>query len=172
LTRMAQAGVNMAYNNLVLTSEDISTSGVLGQCTVYRNSSNAIVERRVTIDIPYWNTLSKADREELMYHELAHCILLRGHTSTSARISGVPDSMMHMYHMGPTLYNAYYAWYLNELFDPYPGTTLTAFNGATFNGGAYASTLASSFSVEQNDELRSEIESAHDNCVHNEVIVD
>ena len=51
-----------------------SLSGhVLGQCNVYKN------DNIVFIDPTFWATASDWDRRSVVFHELGHCVLGRGH---------------------------------------------------------------------------------------------
>lgn len=50
--------------------------------------------REIKIDLTYWNNSSDDAREELLYHELGHCVLNKGHTSVM-NTDGCPHSIMH-----------------------------------------------------------------------------
>ena len=54
--------------------QDIPTRGVLGQYF-----SNVERPRKVIFDRPSWETASVAKRQFLIFHELGHCFLNRGH---------------------------------------------------------------------------------------------
>lgn len=90
--------------------------------------------RNIVIDQQDWNYFvrtmgqEKAEKELLSFHELAHCVLGRGHTDQSAR------SIMRPYHMGASNYLNDYSFLISELFKK----PVTAY-AATFDAGAYAS---------------------------------
>lgn len=54
------------------------------------------------------------DIEQVVYHELGHCLLGRSHLDTSA--NGRPTSVMNTHHFSNGVYNQNRLAYLNELF--------------------------------------------------------
>jgi hypothetical protein len=50
-----------------------SKPDVIGRCSINNGTL------RVSIDTKYWNKVKSIQREELIFHELGHCILGRGH---------------------------------------------------------------------------------------------
>ena len=66
--------VNLAANNIEGFIENIPGRGVVGQCAYSADSPHT-----VTIDLPFWNTASDILREYIVFHELGHCYLERGH---------------------------------------------------------------------------------------------
>lgn len=68
--------------------EEISRSRVLGQCNYQRNNHN-----HVTVDEGFWNNAGDRGREFVVFHELGHCFLLRGHLETTFS-NGVCTSIM------------------------------------------------------------------------------
>lgn len=125
-----------------VTFEFVDTAGVgvLGSCT--RSS------RIIRLSLLYWNQLTSKSREELVFHELGHCFLDRGHLNTYTGL--YQDSLMAAYHLGPTIYAdaTRYSKYIAELFS----VPLVSFNGQTFNTGRYASTYASAFAFSVEEE--------------------
>jgi len=73
--------------------------------------------RRVTVDRENWQYISDLEREYIIFHELGHCYLERGHDN-SADSSGFCLSIMHGSENKCTLvYNTYTRYtYLEELF--------------------------------------------------------
>jgi hypothetical protein len=53
---------------------NIGNSNILGQCT-FRNGEQDVVE----IDRFNWKTFDETKKEFVVFHELGHCILKRGH---------------------------------------------------------------------------------------------
>lgn len=61
--------------NITGVIESIPESGVAGTCSYGANHPSDIV-----IDLEYWNLATALQREEVVFHELGHCYLMRGHT--------------------------------------------------------------------------------------------
>ena len=72
----AERGLSIDLNQLDLIGDlqDLPGENVGGQCTYHSNNSNL-----VTIDEPLFNQLSDLFREFIIFHELGHCVLGRGH---------------------------------------------------------------------------------------------
>jgi len=67
--------IDLNQFNLTGSLENIDDRGVIGTCSYgYRSP------RDVVIDFPYWKNVSHMAREEVVFHELGHCILSRPHT--------------------------------------------------------------------------------------------
>ncbi len=62
-----------------------------------------------------WERLSDLGREQLVFHELGHCLLHRKHTSGTF-LPFVPLSIMNPEHFSDDIYAAYREYYLAELF--------------------------------------------------------
>lgn len=96
------------------------TGNIVGECIVWNDEW-----REIKIDQDYWDNGTKDDDERmsLIFHELGHCILDRGHLNTQWNDNGVDVyvSFMNAY----LFFNAQYpepkAYYINELFHPAPG---------------------------------------------------
>lgn len=97
--------------------------------------------KEVDISRKWWNSWNTpAERLELVFHELGHCILKRGHTKKPTHDSfiawmerlgfklgfftdkgllydGCPASFMHPYTIGDRCINTHFHYYINELFD-------------------------------------------------------
>ena len=56
----------------------IGTQNVIGQCGHTENEPNVVI-----VDKFYWDNASDLDREFLIFHELGHCALGRGHLDDS-----------------------------------------------------------------------------------------
>lgn len=79
-----------------------------GRC--YRNTNPAEIE----LDSNTWDSISETKREIIFFHELAHCLLGRGHRNT--KLNGVAISMMHEKGVPEAQYLANRDYYLEELF--------------------------------------------------------
>jgi hypothetical protein len=148
-----------------------SGNGVLGYCSRGYNGNGTIAVSAIRLNQSYWeawyNAGRKSELEQLMFHELGHCLLNRNHNDATVAAtdysSQVAVSIMNSYHLSSSLYEYNYTYYLNELYvlytasaGTYNPTTTVSYNpiavGTTplyivgtsnFNGGIYASTLAS-----------------------------
>ena len=52
--------------------------------------------RRIEVDRTYWDESSDDDREQIIYHELGHCALYRGHNNALNQYK-CQASIMHQY---------------------------------------------------------------------------
>lgn len=114
---------------------------VIGTCTIYGSGT-----RIIQINPDFWyghgtwegSPAHASSKEQLMYHELGHCVLNRDHLNTTT--SGIADSIMNSYHLNFSLYLSYYTDYLAELFwltaNP-PAAYVTDLNTNGFNQGPY-----------------------------------
>lgn len=75
------------------------------------------VNREIILDREFWDEITDAGREELIFHEFGHCILNLGHDSTFVLINGnvMPKSIMYPYIIGGTVYLDNRGYYLEEL---------------------------------------------------------
>lgn len=79
--RLETKGVYGVFSNL--------DNNKLGNCR-YREGE----PRKVSIDREYWQNTSDLDREYIVFHELGHCYLERGHDNSSDS-GGYCRSIMH-----------------------------------------------------------------------------
>ena len=109
--------VDLTTGDIEGVIEEIDEQHVAGQCS-YRRFSNP---RLVTVDASFWRRSSDLFKEFIVFHELGHCYLNRGHLET-AFSNGVCRSIMRS-GVGDCLdnYNANTrAYYIDELFEPEP----------------------------------------------------
>lgn len=92
--------------------ESVDESNVLGQC-----ERNSIDPDRLIMDKAFWQIASDMDKEFLVFHELGHCFLDRGHLDSHDG-HGNCTSIMHSGTSGcNNLYSASTReTYLDELF--------------------------------------------------------
>lgn len=67
----------------------------------------------IFINTYYWKMpgyLQDPDKEEILFHEMGHCVLNRSHKDSE-------ESIMFPYHLGRTKYQINYSRYIQELFD-------------------------------------------------------
>lgn len=100
--------------NVSIVFKDIADEDVAGQCWYYTNRP-----RMIEIDTPYWNIISEAGREQLIMHELGHCVLDLDHddrVGTVGAWNNVPLSIMNSTHFGDEpYYSQNREYYLQEL---------------------------------------------------------
>lgn len=72
----------------------------------------------IQLDPFFWNNSDDMDREQLIFHELGHCILGRGHTSQFVTLNGetIPQSIMYPDFISEDIYTEYHDYYIIELF--------------------------------------------------------
>jgi hypothetical protein len=99
----------------------------IGVCEVWNSQY-----REIKIDPDYWNAspsyggpVDDDEKLSLIFHELGHCVLNRGHLDTSFVDSNnyqVMNSWMNWYVFFNDSYPESKSYYLNELFNPAPGS--------------------------------------------------
>jgi hypothetical protein len=105
--------VDMQFADLDGTSSDI-----VGQCQYTDEVSNP-VGQIVLIDRTFWNNAVNVVREQLVFHELGHCVLLM--VKHDCTMSGIkPESIMFprifsQYTNGDSIYADNEAYYIAEL---------------------------------------------------------
>ncbi len=86
----AKRGLFYDLNDIGVTGEisEIHDPGVAGSCQY-----GSAINNHVTIDQTYWNRSGELYREFVVFHELGHCALFRGHDE-SANNAGLCLSIM------------------------------------------------------------------------------
>jgi hypothetical protein len=76
----ALRGVEIDFALMMISGDIrlIGTQNVIGQCGHTEEEPNVVI-----VDKFYWDSASDLDREFLIFHELGHCALQRGHTDDS-----------------------------------------------------------------------------------------
>lgn len=109
-------GLDIPYPSkaLIIFGKDSQfEDGSVGLCYMY------VLGRplQIFVDKRYWSHISMAQKTVLMYHELAHCLLNKEHTSvTMPENDFCPNSIMNPSIINEECFNKYYNHYLNELF--------------------------------------------------------
>lgn len=104
--------LNASYADIEARIADIDDGNVIGRCWYNSHNPNSIL-----IDRDYWERASDLGREMVVFHELGHCYLERGHTEAT-NANGICLSIMasgtgscrNLYREGTREY------YLDELF--------------------------------------------------------
>jgi hypothetical protein len=68
---------------------------------------------KIEIDPDFWNKSSDMKREELLFHELGHCVLNRDHDDSIIHYT-IPKSVMYPY-VFENAYKKYRSYYVEEL---------------------------------------------------------
>lgn len=85
---------------------------ILGTCNIYNGGA-----REILVDVRSWDQMSDLSRELLVFHELGHCYLERGHTdeTVTSPDGDIPKSIMSTWILSDTLYEKYKEYYRDEL---------------------------------------------------------
>ena len=102
--------------NIKISSAKLEET-ILGVCYTYSDGY-----RQIKINTEYWPSLSEPARDQLIKHELGHCILGRPHDNTMIHFDDVknevPKSIMYMYGFGDSsFYSKHLDHYNDELFN-------------------------------------------------------
>ncbi len=107
-------GLSYDLNDLGITGviESIPEDGVAGTCEYGRHIHH------VTVDRNFWNRSSEVSREFVVFHELGHCVLGRGHEEGTFA-NGLCLSIMRsgLGDCRDGYNNSNREYYLDELFD-------------------------------------------------------
>ncbi len=99
-------GIEINTDDITIEFGDTGTA--IGVCKTPK-SHPAIV-----IDKTYWEASTDSFKEQLIFHELGHCILKRNHTRDE--IDGRPKSIMNPNSLRQ--YEEFRSYYVHELFNP------------------------------------------------------
>jgi hypothetical protein len=110
-----EQGTALVINDLVVSFGSTPSLNETGVCEWAENETP-----RITVNERIWNTLDDYDREEVLFHELGHCVLRRVHQDGEMPAYGgamrVPVSVMNPYRIRGTIYRDNIAHYQDELF--------------------------------------------------------
>lgn len=83
----------------------------VGLCQTYDSGDN----KKITVDPAYWANASESQRQQLIYHELGHCVLGLAHVTTF-KVDQCPTSIMYPYTFGDSYcYSNERNYYFQEL---------------------------------------------------------
>lgn len=107
------AGISIGFSDL--------KDNMVGLCTRWTSGY-----RQIQIDRDYWFNPSTTQEAKigLIFHEMGHCALNRGHNNETFYYSGshilgdVPTSLMNMYNFYSPYYKELQSYYFDELFTP------------------------------------------------------
>jgi ABC-type dipeptide/oligopeptide/nickel transport system ATPase component len=111
-TTEAQAqGTPVTITDLIVQAVPSMSGETMGDCT---QDPSGAMSPTVQISQIIWDSLDTDAQQELMYHELGHCLLNRDHSSDTN--NNLPVSIMSPVFFGSAIYDANKAQYLYELF--------------------------------------------------------
>ena len=110
----AKRGLSYDLNLLRVSGkiDEIDQANVAGSCRFGSHIDNA-----VTIDESFWNRSSTTMKEFVVFHELGHCVLLRGHDESSdnqGRCLSIMRSGLNGCRDSYNVQNR--SWFIDELF--------------------------------------------------------
>lgn len=91
---------------------EIKEENVVGLC---ETDDDAQTPPKITISKEYWEGIIDVQREELLFHELGHCILNREHRNDLGA-DGCPMSIMYWETISVQCLDRYIDYYREELF--------------------------------------------------------
>jgi len=109
----SQPGIDVGFGTLSLMSEGYGKNyDTIGLCINHFRPT-------VILDKKFWRTASPVQREELVFHELGHCILGRDHEEATQNLLGYtqPVSLMNPYILSEPDYLHMRDYYIAELFN-------------------------------------------------------
>jgi hypothetical protein len=106
----ATEGAPVTITDLIIqTVQDLPTTEEMGVCL-----QGAGTTPTIQINQSMWDSLDADGQQELLFHELGHCVLNRVHEEILN--NGVPVSVMSPIFLGSSLYDANKDQYMHELF--------------------------------------------------------
>lgn len=79
---------NMSVGNIPITMSDDMPLTIYGKCVM------SSTQRVIAINSYLWPRLPEERRKALIFHELGHCVLMRGHDDRVYEQDGCPKSIM------------------------------------------------------------------------------
>lgn len=111
----AAQGSSMNISDLIVSFGSTPTMTETGVCEWAENETP-----RITLNERIWANLAPEDRQEVMFHELGHCILRRIHQTSEIMAYGgavrIPESVMYPYRIQGSVYMDNQSQYDAELF--------------------------------------------------------
>ncbi len=109
-------GQSLAISDLVVQFGTTPSLNETGVCEWAENETP-----KITVNQRIWNTLNDYDKQEVIFHELGHCVLRRVHQNSEMMAYNgsqtVPASVMYPYRIPGTIYRDNMVHYHDELFD-------------------------------------------------------
>lgn len=105
---MADYRKSVISRSVVIKFDKMTNKGSIAECH-YSQPRHTIKVQKA-----YWNASSDTTKRIIMYHELGHCILYRGHNDEKDSL-GRPLSIMYPKIIPASLFRVNKEYYLNEL---------------------------------------------------------
>ena len=101
-------GHDIQITDLIIEFGEPENPMAVGVC-ITRDDATPIIQIRQS----YWESTTETYRQILMYHELGHCVLNRGHIEPTLYLSIMNPHIMHS-----SLFDVNRSKYIDELFNP------------------------------------------------------
>lgn len=149
LSLASQRSITLNTSQLTIQYDpSLSGSNILGSCAVYTSPTRKVI----SINQTYWQSWANQRRsyemEQLMFHELGHCLLTRSHDSTTKNTTdnntAIPASIMNPFHVSGNYYKYNYNYYIDELFNSSIIATVNLYanNSDQYPTNVYASKIS------------------------------
>ena len=103
-------GRNLDYSNLIISLENNVGGAYVGQCSSINGNQNKLIK----INNEMWQGLNNTYREQLIFHEAAHCVLGRPHKGNNFLD---PESILNPSLFPDYVYIQRYNEFIYELFE-------------------------------------------------------
>lgn len=97
------------WEKLIIKMEPAPKNFFIGYCSMVNNNQNP----QITLNGSFWNQLSFTYQEQLLFHELGHCLLNRAHEGNDFFN---PTSIMNKSFFSEATYKNQYDFFIKELF--------------------------------------------------------
>lgn len=97
------------WSKLIIEIQPSVTTDYIAYCSRVNNNQNP----KITVNGKFWTALSGVYREQLLFHELGHCLLNRVHEGDNFYN---PHSIMNKTLFSDQIYKSNYDYFLKELF--------------------------------------------------------
>lgn len=108
----ASHGAPVKVQDLIIRYGEMQNAQERAACELVEGETPVILIRQDT-----WARMSEAEREELLFHEMGHCVLMRRHRP-EIKPEGIPASIMNPYMIRGAVYQENRDYYIRELFRP------------------------------------------------------
>lgn len=99
----------VSWEKLIIKMEPAPKEFFIGYCSMVNNNKNP----QITLNGSFWNQLSFTYKEQLLFHELGHCLLNRSHEGNDFYN---PTSIMNKSFFSESTYKNQYDFFIKELF--------------------------------------------------------
>lgn len=99
--------------DLIIEFGTLPSANQTGLCEVSGDSTP-----KITVNEKIWATLDFVSRQQVLFHEMGHCVLHRNHNAEMDSNMGLPKSMMYPFRINGQIYSQFMEQFHEELFDP------------------------------------------------------